>query len=132
MSTEENKGIVAAYLGHFGRSDIQAVLADMTDDATWWVVGRPELFRGAGTRTKAEMADAWRDLYAVLNGGLAMNVVTMTAEGDRVSAEVRSDAHTKGGKDYQNDYHMLFTVRDGKIAAVREYTDLIYAMSVLG
>lgn len=132
MSTHGNKRTVETFLSHFGRCDIRAVLDMMADDATWWVNGKPDLHPDAGSRTKAEMAAAWRDLYALLEGGLRMDVVAMVAEGDRVAAEVRSHAITKAGKVYDNGYHMLFTVRDGKIAGVREYTDLLHAAATFG
>jgi uncharacterized protein len=132
MILEENKRLVANYLDRFQERDIQGLLATMTDDATWWVNGRPELYRDAGTRTKAEMAVAWRELYDQLNGALKMEPVSMVAEGDRVAAEVRSHAITKAGKAYDNDFHMLFSIRDGKIASVREYTDVMLAKSVFG
>jgi ketosteroid isomerase-like protein len=130
MSIQDNKRIVADYLARFGRADIQGVLAVMADDATWWVNGRPELYPDAGTRTKAEMAEAWRELYELLDGPLTMDPLSMVAEDDHVAAEVRSQAVTKTGRVYENYYHMLFTIRDGKIFGVREYTDLLHPLAV--
>jgi uncharacterized protein len=37
----------------------------------------------------------------------------------------------KNGKTYQNKYHFLFQVRDGKIQAVKEYLDTTHANDVL-
>jgi len=128
----EAKRVVASYLAHFGTGDVRAVLDMMTDDATWWVNGRPDLFPGAGSWTKAEMADVWRGLYARLDGNLAMEPTGMVAEHDRVASEVRSRAITTTGKTYANNYLMLFVLRDGRIAQVREYTDLLHAAAVFG
>ncbi|WP_338056444.1 nuclear transport factor 2 family protein [Salinicola peritrichatus] len=72
------------------------------------------------------------DLYASLQGGLKMEVVGMIAEDDRVAAEIRSYATTKTGKIYENDYHMIFRIRAGKIAEVKEYTDLMHATEIFG
>ena len=47
----------------------------------------------------------------------------ITAEGDRVAVEVESYGKFGNGKIYQNHYHFLFEVREGKIQAVREYLD---------
>jgi uncharacterized protein len=132
MSIEDKKQIVRAYLDHFASCDVDAVLGMMTDDSTWWVNGKPELYPDAGTRTKPEMERAWRELFALLNGGLRMEVVSMVAEGDRVAAEVRSHAITREGRLYDNGYHMLFTLRDRQIASVREYTDLLFTRKVFG
>lgn len=132
MSSEHNKRTVAAFCAHFEHAAIDAVLEMMSDDATWWVNGKPHLFSGAGLKTKAQMAQLWPALYASLEGGLRMEVVSMLAEGDRVAAELRSHAVTTDGKRYENDYHMLFTLRDGKVVEVKEYTDLMHATEVFG
>ncbi|MBN6151576.1 nuclear transport factor 2 family protein [Xanthomonas sp. AmX2] len=132
MGIEENKRSVEMFCGHFGHAAIDAVLAMMSDDATWWINGKPHLFPGAGSKTKAQMAQVWHGLYARLVGGLRMEVVGMIAEGDRVAAEVRSRAVTRSGKIYQNDYHMLFRLRGGKVVEVKEYTDLMHAAEVFG
>jgi len=126
MGVEENKQVVRAYCSLFKQSAIADVLDMMTDDATWWVIGKPALFVGAGTKTKREMQSLWGDLYAKIEGGLEMNIIGMIGEGDRVAAEVRSYATMKNGRIYENDYHILFTLRDGKIASTREYTDLLH------
>lgn len=132
MNTRKNKRIVEAFCGHFEHAAISDVLGMMSADATWSVKGKPDLYPGAGTKTKAEMAVIWRDLYGVLDGGLRMEVSGMVAEGDLVAAEVRSHAVTRRGKIYANDYHLLFKLRDGKVAEVREYTDLMHAAEVFG
>lgn len=46
-----------------------------------------------------------------------------TAEGDRVAVETESYAEVKNGRVYNNHYHFLVIVRDGKIAQVKEYLD---------
>ncbi len=126
------KLVVIDFLELFRSGDIGAVLDMMTDDATWWVNGRPDLYPGARSWTKAEMADVWLDLYGRLDGTLSMDPTAMIAEGNQVAAEARSHAITKAGAVYANDYHLLFTVRDRKIASVREYTDLLHAAAVFG
>lgn len=126
------KRVVSDYLGKFGKSDIQGVLEMMTDDATWWLNGKPARFPGAGTRSKADMAEVWPRMFALLDGGLRMDPDTLIVEGDCVVAQVRSHGTTKGGKVYRNGFLMLFTVRDGKVASVKEYTDLVHAAAVFG
>lgn len=132
MRVEQNKHVVQTFCDLFGRSAIDEALDMMTDDATWWINGKPHLFAGSGTRTKAEMAVIWPGLYASLDGGLQMNVLDMIGEGDRMAAEIRSHAVTRTGQVYENDDHMLFTLRDGKIARVKEYTDLMHAAEIFG
>jgi ketosteroid isomerase-like protein len=50
-------------------------------------------------------------------------------EGARPEWRVR--ARTARGIDYDNAYCGIFTVRDGRIAAVREYLDSAYAAQAL-
>ncbi len=132
MNTDDSKQVVQAFMDLFERSDITGLLDAMTEDATWEIVGKPELFAGAGVKTKADMARIWPDLYGKLESPLEMRVTGMIAEGDLVAAEVRSHALTKSGRVYANEYHFLITVRDGLIAAVKEYTDLMHAAHVFG
>ena len=40
-----------------------------------------------------------------------------------MAAEVESYAPVTNGNVYNNHYHMLFEIRDGKIAVVKEYAD---------
>ena len=55
----------------------------------------------------------------------------MTAEGERVALEAESHGTHKSGKKYNNHYHFLFRIRDGKIAEIREYADTAHARDVL-
>lgn len=127
MNPQDNKRIVEDFLGEFDNRNVPKLLGMMTDDATWWVNGNPELFSGARTHSKPEIAKVWQSLFDGLRGGLAMRSVSMIAEHDRVAAEVTCHATTKSGRDYENDYNFVFVVRDGRIAGVREYTDLLHA-----
>ncbi len=126
MSVEANKLLVLAFCDHFGASNADGLIDGMTEDATWWVNGKPHLFSSAGTKTKAEAADMFRSMLNAYVDGLNMTVINMIGEGDSVPAEARSYGITKFGKTYQNEYFFLFNFRDGKIASVREYTDLMH------
>lgn len=125
MSIESNKRAVAEFNRLFEHSEIDAILDLMTDDATWWINGKPDLFPVTGTKTKAEYGAILREIHASLQGGMRMEVVGMVAEGDQVAAELRAHAVTQAGKTYEGSYHMLYAIRDGKIARAREYADLM-------
>jgi len=45
--------------------------------------------------------------------------------------EVESHTETNTGRVYNNFYHFLIRVRDGKIASVKEYLDTMHANNVL-
>lgn len=132
MDRQDGSRVVETFLSHFGRSDLDAILAMMTEDATWWLNGKPHLHPDAGTRTKAQMAEAWRTMFAALDGPLHLDLVGMVEEDDRIAAELRSRATTRTGGRYENGYVMLFTVRDGRISQVRECTDLLHSLEIFG
>lgn len=132
MSVEANKLLVLAFCDHFGASNADGLVDGMTEDATWWVNGKPHLFSSAGTKTKAEAASMFRNMLNAYEDGLNMTVINMIGEGDSVAAEARSHGITKFGKTYQNEYFFLFNFRDGKIASVREYTDLMHVQEIFG
>ncbi|MEJ2623004.1 MAG: nuclear transport factor 2 family protein [Pseudolabrys sp.] len=49
----------------------------------------------------------------------------MTAEGDRVAAEVECSADTPAGP-FHNRYHFLFALRDGLIVVATGYANSLY------
>jgi ketosteroid isomerase-like protein len=61
-----------------------------------------------------------------------MTVIGMVAEGNKVAAEVRSYADLTDGRTYENQYHMLFTLRQGKIVEVKEYADTLLIAHMFG
>jgi hypothetical protein len=125
MGIEENKNAVREFCAHFKQADIPKLMSALSEDATWWILGKPELFSGAGTKSKADMERIWGNLFSLTSHGLEMNVVGMVAEGDKVAAEIRSYADLKDGRVYQNQYHMLFTFREHRIVEAKEYGDLL-------
>lgn len=131
MSVETNKNLVLNFFENFSAGKVNAALALMADSATWWIAGKPEQFVLAGTKTKAEFAELLNGIGAAMPKGLRVTPKGLTAEGDRVAAEAESYGETATGKIYNNLYHFLFDVRDGKIQAVREYLDTMHAKEVL-
>lgn len=132
MSLEGNKQHVRRFLAHFRRASVPDLLAAMSEDATWWILGRPDLFPPAGTKSRADMARIWVNLFRHMTNGLEMEVIGMIAEGDKVAAEIGSHADLTDGRVYENQYHMLFTLRQGKIVEVKEYADTLMIASMFG
>ena len=97
-------------------------MSKLSDDATWTFFGS---HRFAGTfNGKAEIvAKLFEPLGEVLEDGIKVTINSITAEDDRVIIESKGQARTKSGVDYNNDYCIVVTVRDGLIVAVREYLD---------
>ncbi len=125
--SEKNKEIVREFMKHFSAGDMKTALGLMADSATWWIAGS---FPLSGTKSKAEFAALLEQLGGVLPEGVRLTPKAFTAEGDRVAVEAESFARHSNGKIYQNQYHFLFEVRDGKIEAVREYMDTMHTNDV--
>ena len=128
MSAEENKKIVLGFFENFTAGKAEEALGAMADTATWWVAGN---FPLAGTKTKKEFTELLKGMGEAMPEGLRLTPKGITAEGDRVAVEAESYGKHANGKIYQNQYHFLIEVRDGKIQAVREYLDTMHANDVL-
>jgi uncharacterized protein len=128
MSVEDNKKIVLGFFENMNAGNGGAVLDALADSATWLVPGD---FALSGAKTKAQFAELLGELGSKIDGALRITPTGVTAEGDRVALEAESYAKMKNGKTYQNKYHFLFVVRDGKIQQVREYLDTMHANEVL-
>jgi uncharacterized protein len=131
MGTETNKLVVLSFFENFSVGKVEEALALMADSATWWVAGKPDKFALAGTKTKTQFAELLKGIGAAMPKGLRVTPNGLTAEGDRVAVEAESYGEMASGKIYNNLYHFLFEVRDGKIQAVREYLDTMHAKEVL-
>jgi uncharacterized protein len=131
MSAEDNKKIVVSFFENFSTGKMEQALGMMADNATWSVMGKPDKFALAGTKTKAQFSELVKGIGAAMPKGLRVTPKGITAECDRVAVEAESYGETANGKVYNNMYHFLVEVRGGKIQAVREYLDTIHAQDVL-
>lgn len=128
MSAEDDKKLVLGFFESMNSGNGAAVMNALADSATWWVAGN---FPLSGTKTKAQFGDLVGQLGSKIDGALRLTPIACTAEGDRVAVEAESYARMKNGKTYQNQYHFLFVVRNGKIQQVKEYLDTMHANDVL-
>jgi len=130
MSAEDNKALVGRYFSHFARHQLDEALDLLTEDLVWWIVGKPRLYPNAGLKTKADVARIFERVDAFLPNWIEFTVHHVMAEGDRVAAEVESRGVARGGKPYNNTFAFFFVIRDGKIAEVREYFDIMHAAEI--
>jgi ketosteroid isomerase-like protein len=62
---------------------------------------------------------------------VVIKLTNVIADGEQVFAEWTAQATSRAGVAYDNKCGAVFTVRDGVIVAVREYTDTDHARRVL-
>jgi uncharacterized protein len=123
MNIEQNKKLAADFFARFSANDIAGALDLMTDDATWWIAGKPDQLPVAGNHSKERIARLFYNMAGQLKNGLNLTVKSSIAEGDKVALEVESYGELQNGRIYNQEYHLLITIREGKISAVREYLD---------
>jgi uncharacterized protein len=127
---QSNKDVAASMLQLFSAGDVPGVLNLMTDDATWWLPGKPDQLPVTGERTKAQITRLFQAMTDQLEGPLKMTLQSMIAEGDEVAMEAQSLGRLKNGRTYQQQYHFRIRLRGGKICAVREYLDTLHVQAV--
>lgn len=128
----KNKELVAAFIEAMRTSDL-AKLSDMiTDDFSWWIAGKTEYLQTAGEHDKAFFIGFFAGGADLFPNGAEFSVTGMIAEGDKIAAEANMKATTAMGVQYDNSYHFLFTIADGKIARMKEYMDTYHAKTTFG
>lgn len=129
MSQEDdNTKTVLRFLEMLSTGKLEEFFGMMAESSTWWVAGT--MAGVSGTHPKAEFRQLVTELAGSCNGPIKLMPKACTAQGERVAVEAESLAHTKNGRTYNNFYHFLFVVKDGKIAQVKEYLDTMHTHAV--
>ncbi len=123
---ERNKQIVIDFYDAVTRCDLEKMNALLADDVKYQLPFDPAYSPSAGTMDKKTFLAVIPSFFRMMKNGLKITFKGMTAEGDRVAAEAESYGETDKGT-YQNRYHFLIELRDGKITRCCEYLDSAYA-----
>jgi ketosteroid isomerase-like protein len=129
-SSTESKAVVQRYLAAVQAGDEAAIRELFAPAATWLLRGElpnSGLWEGRDAILGEFLATAL-GFYAP--GSVQLEQTGLLAEGDQVVLEWISRARTRTGEPYENFCIAVFTVRDGRIQAVREYMDTLYAHRV--
>lgn len=123
MTTDENKRVVHELFARISNGDRDGMLALLSDDVKWWIAGELEGLPAAGEHGKEQIAGILASMRRQLKDNLQLSVHCLTAEDDRVSAQVSGHGELNNGKLYRNEYHFLISLLAGKVVSVREYLD---------
>ena len=63
------------------------------------------------------------DAFITVFRNLSFNIISTTAEADRVVVEFTAQGEAHAGQAYENEFLSLFTFRDGKIVGIYEHCD---------
>ena len=126
------KTVVIRYV-EAARDGMSAVIRDsFAEDATWEYPGDLPLsgtYRGIDAIVTEFLGGA--AALMAPGAGVVLELTNVVAEGDQVVAEWTSRATARNGGAYRNRNAGIFTVRDGKIVSVREYTDTQHVAQIL-
>jgi uncharacterized protein (TIGR02246 family) len=123
----ESKAVIERYVAALLDGDVEAIRASFADDAVWTLDG------------DLPISGVWRGRDAIVDdflgkaiayyepGSVSIEVTSLVADGELVAMEWTSRARTAAGEAYENHCIGMFTVRDGRIQAVREYMDTQHA-----
>jgi ketosteroid isomerase-like protein len=122
MSAEQNVQVVKDFFASVRNHDRQAMLALCAEDIEWIVPG--EDWPLAGTRRgHAGMEDHFRIHSETMETSL-LKVHEFVAQGDRVFVLGFASGIMKAtNKTWDDDWVFAITIRDGKLASLREYVD---------
>ncbi len=131
MSVENNKKIIEGYVAAVNRADPEAIGQFLTEDFVFHsMLRRPKwLFF---SWPKANFVHAPAFMSSKMKTPIQMKILGMIGEGDQVAVEAESYGEMLNGKIYDNGYHFVFTLRDGKICGVKEYSCSYTANEVFG
>jgi len=125
---DANKAIARKFFEYLSAGDVNGLLSIYSDDFTCWTAGSLPF---SGTHPRDEIAAMLNGVTSVFPKGWRFTVRAITAEGERVAVEAKCLGEHVSGKTYNQKYHFLFVIRDGKIREMREYFDTQHANDVL-
>jgi uncharacterized protein len=103
----------------------------VAEDASWTLMARAADYPYPSEYTKASYRQLVEDSAQLFPSGLRFTITGTTAEEDRVALEAESYGMTRAGKLYNNVYHLLVLLENGKIKTAREYLDSGHATEAL-
>jgi ketosteroid isomerase-like protein len=131
MGATENRKLMESIFARVAAGDRSALVDALADDVTMRVTGHY-----SWSRTFKGKAALVRELYGYLNTLLAEGRRTIPlrfiAGDDHVVVEAQGDMRTKAGVPYENEYCLIYRLRDGRIVEIREYCDSALTEAVLG
>lgn len=115
---------VVALLDDFSSGDIEGALARCTDDVDFLTHAPIDILPHMGPRHgKAGLREMWKTVHARYSS-MRYEIPVLIAEGDQVAAYLRAFFKKRGnGRIVQFDIAAFFTLRDGRVAQIREILD---------
>jgi len=131
MSAAENKRLLQQIFERVAAGDGALFVEHLADDVVMRVSGQ-----NSWSRTFTGKQSVLRDLFGVVRerttGTRKTIPLRFIADGDVVVIEARGEMTAKTGVPYNNEYCLIYRLRDGKIVEITEYNDSALCERVLG
>ena len=129
LEKENNKELIKLYFDAVNSVQPDKVIALLSDDFRFKAMLRePEWL--ASEMGREQFSSAMVAMSEMMTSSIQMQIVEMTAEDDRVAVEATSYGAMKSGPAYQNRYHFLFRISEGRITEVLEYSCSYHAAHI--
>jgi uncharacterized protein len=126
---EANKDVAVRWLNAVAEGDGASLAALCTEDVVHEIMGTSVV---SGPLHLNDLVALAGSLFQITKNGLQFTILNVTAEQDRVSVQFTGTSELVSGVPYNNVYHLLFRLRDGKICEGWEYCDTKLVDAVLG
>ena len=126
--SEQNKHVAAQLLQSMSNGDTETLYNLFAEGGFTQTMGNIPI---SGTYSRERIVELAESMHSAFPQGFRIFIRDMIAENDKVAVEAVSEGTHVSGIEYRNEYHFLFTLRDGKITSVKEYMDTDLARRVL-
>lgn len=126
--SEHNKHVVLTFIDAMGRGDAAAAAPCIAEDTFTLAKGFGNF---AGVRTHDTILATIAAFRQLMPDGMEPTILSVTGEDNRVVVEFEGNGTLLNGEAYNNQYCMVFLLRDGRIRQVNEYFCTLLADKVL-
>jgi ketosteroid isomerase-like protein len=124
MNEQNNVEVVQSVYAAFGRGDVEAILAMLTADIDWQLLGSEELPTAGRRRGPGEVAKFFEQVGQTWSFE-RFEPRQFIAQGDTVVVlGFYSGTAKTSGKPFATEWAQVFTITDGKVSKFREYADM--------
>ena len=124
MAEQDNVRVAQDAYAAFQRGDIKGLLEMLSEEIDWWTPGAPGQIPYAGRLSGRAAVNGFFTRLAESEEIKHFEPREFIAQGDKVVVSGNYKGRTRpAGRDYDLDWLHVFTVRDGRITAFREYID---------
>lgn len=131
MSAADNKKLIEDLFAAIAAGNRTLFMETLADDVEMRITGHyswSQTFKGKAALTRG----LYQYLATLVADGRRTIPFNIVAGGDHVVVEAIGEMQTKAGVPYNNDYCLIYRLKDGKIVEIREYCDSALTEKVLG